>query len=237
MILIKTNRSFAMKTKGEPESKIPTTKTNTNKRRQPEVQNTGGKLNASLLKKNEFALIVLGALLLTIIIFFLFFRSSDSKIVPVQKNVSSTSFSDIEKRIEQIEQKLQIQKDSVQSSNDKKSTGVSALDPVEERLTRLETAFLVKFNSLIERMGIIENNISRLKKTPVPKATPKPKVSIPVKKAVKKEKKTAIFHTVLKGETLYSISKKYKTTIAVLQKLNNLSANAKIYPGDNILIR
>ena len=62
-----------MKNKGKPGSKMPTTKTNTNKNKQPETQNTGGKLNTSLLKKNEFALIVLGALLLTIIIFFLFF--------------------------------------------------------------------------------------------------------------------------------------------------------------------
>jgi len=226
-----------MKNKGKPGSKIPTTKTSTNKKRQPETQNAGGKLNTSLLKKNEFALIVLGALLLTIIIFFLFFRSSDPQTVPVKKSVSGTSFSDIEKRIGQIEQVLQIQKDSDQTSPGKISKRVPVLDPVEERLTRLETAFLVKFNSLIERMGKIENNISLLKKRSAPKVTPKQKVSIPVKKAVKKEKKTAMFHTVQKGETLYSISKKYKATIAALRKLNNLSANAKIYPGDNILIR
>ena len=36
-----------MKPKGKPESKIPTTQTNTNKKRPPGVQNTGGKLNAS----------------------------------------------------------------------------------------------------------------------------------------------------------------------------------------------
>ncbi|MCD4722657.1 MAG: LysM peptidoglycan-binding domain-containing protein [Desulfobacula sp.] len=226
-----------MKPKGKPESKIPTTKTN--KKRAPEVQNKGGKLNASLLKKNEFALIILGALLLTIIIFFLFFRSTGPKIDPVKKSVSSTSFADIEKKIKKIEQVLQIQENSVQSPAGKKVKGVERIDPVEERLTRLETAFSVRFDSLIERMGKIEKNISQLKNKPTATMTPKskPKPSIPVKKAVKKEKKTPMFHTVQKGETLYSISKKYNTSIASLQKLNNLSTKAKIYPGDNILIR
>jgi LysM repeat protein len=234
-----------MKLKGKPESKISTTKTNTNKKRPPENQNTGEKLNTSLLKKNEFALIVLGALLLTIIIFFLFFRSSDPKTEPVKKSVSSASFADLEKKIEKIEQTLQIQKNSVQTAAGKTPEGLTGVDPVEERLTRLETAFLVKFDSLIERMGKIEKNISQLKNKPVatkasqskPKSKSKPKSSIPVKKAVKKEKKTVMFHTVQKGETLYSISKKYNTSIAALQKLNNLSTRAKIFPGDNILIR
>ena len=230
-----------MKPKSKPESKIPTTKANTNKRRPSEVQNTGGKLNASLLKKNEFALIILGALLLTIIIFFLFFRSSETKTESVKKNVSSASFADIEKRIETIEQVLQIQGNSDQTAVGKMQKGMSDIDPVEERLTRLETAFLVKFDSLIERMGKIEKNISQLKVKPAvtmpQKTKSKPKTSIPVKKAVKKEKKAAMFHTVRKGETLYFISKKYNTSIAALRKLNNLSINAKIYPGDNILIR
>lgn len=90
-------------------------------------------------------------------------------------------------------------------------------------------------------MKKIEKNISLLKNkqaaTMTPKTKSKPKSSISVKKAVKKEKKATMFHTVQKGETLYYISKKYNTTIAVLRKLNNLSTTAKIYPGDNILIR
>jgi len=228
-----------MKPKGKPGSKISTTKANTNKKRASDVQSIRGKLNASLLKKNEFALIILGALLLTIIIFFLFFRSSDPKIDPAKKSDSHTSFTDLEKRIEKIEQVIQIQEDSVQSAAGKTSKGAAVIDPVEERLTRLETAFLAKFDSLIERMGTIEKNILQVEKKTTAKLTPipKPKPSIPVKKGVKKEKKAAMFHTVKKGETLYYISKKYNTTIAGLRKLNNLPANAKIYPGDNILIR
>ncbi len=230
-----------MKLKGKPESKIPTTKTNTNKKKAFEGRDGAKKLDASLLRKNEFALIILGALLLTIIIFFLFFRSSGPETEPIKKGISSsTSFADLEKRIKNIEQALQLKGKSVHLSGDKTDKKVQDIDPIKDRVTRLETAFSVKFDSLIERMGKIEKNILTLKNKPAATVTPKPvakKPSTPVKKAIKKEKKASMFHTVTKGETLYSISKKYNTSIAALRKLNNLTTTAKIYPGDNILIR
>ena len=234
-----------MRTKGKPESKIPTTKTNTNRKRSPKVQAGEKKIDTALLKKNEFALIIFGALILTVIIFFLFFRSSGPKPGPVNKIAlgTSTSIAELDKRIKKIEQALQLRGKQGQSPLNKTVKNVSGADRLEERVTRLETAFLVKFDSLSERMGKIENSISQLKNMPAtavrPKPVAKPAASVKkaVKKAVKKEKKTPLFHTVQKGETLYSISKKYHTSVAALRKLNNLSAKAKIYPGNNILVR
>jgi len=235
------NRSFAMKLKSKPESKKPTTKTKSNKKKVFEDRDGAKKLDASLFRKNEFALIILGALLLTIIIFFLFFRSSGPEIEPAEKGISSSSsFVDLEKRIKNIEQALQLKETSVYSADDKKGKEDQDFDPIKDRVARLEMAFSVKFDSLIERMGKIEKSILALKSKPVAIVTPKPvtkKSSIPVKKAIKKGKKVSMFHTVKKGETLYYISKKYNTSIAALRKLNNLATTAKIYPGDNILIR
>jgi LysM repeat protein len=76
-------------------------------------------------------------------------------------------------------------------------------------------------------------------KTAVPKKSSQKTAS---KKIVKKstvvtEKKAAMFHTVKKGETLWSISQKYKTSVATLRKLNKMSSTATIYPGTNLLIR
>nr|NJM01158.1 LysM peptidoglycan-binding domain-containing protein [Desulfobacula sp.] len=95
---------------------------------------------------------------------------------------------------------------------------------------------------MIERIGKIEKQIAQLAAKPdvTPDATePKPgaAVSAPEKKVVKKEKKESIFHTVQKGETLFSISKKYNTNVEALRKLNNLSNDAAIFPGNNILVR
>ncbi len=223
-------------------SKIFTKKSNINKKRVVEGSNQDKKSGTSLLKKNEYALILLGALLLTIIIFFFFFQSSDSKPEVAKQNISKTSFSDFEKRIANIEKALQLE----QGSDSKKASGLKDSKTkqnmtqdyhINDRLSRLETAFSVKFDSLIDRMGQIEKNIAQLQHKPVKKIVSKkkaPKTTIPVKKAIKKK---PIFHTVKKKETLYSISKTYNTTIEKLRSLNKLSKGAKIYPGDNLLVR
>lgn len=236
-----------MAKKATPASKIHATHKQSNKNKE---QNSGVKnFDTAFFRKNEFALILLGALLLTIIVFFVFFRSSDQ---PDQKVSATTqeSFQAFEKRITDLE-KI-VENTSAQGDNPNNPQNNSANDDVikdlNNRLTRLETAFLVKFESMIERMETLERK--KAQATPPPKkpavktaptaakkASPPAAQTPPVKKAVKKEKKAAMFHTVTKGETLYSISKKYKTTVPTLRKLNNLSEKDKIFPGNNIIIR
>jgi LysM repeat protein len=109
-------------------------------------------------------------------------------------------------------------------------------------VARLETAFSVKMDSMVERIGKIEKNISQLAakseiSSEVHDAKPGPAAPAPEKKTLKKEKKDPIFHTVQKGETLFSISRKYNTSVETLRKINNLSNDAAIFPGNNILVR
>ncbi len=231
---MKSTEKPKLKTSPKIGSKIFTKKTNSNRKKSSQNQDSDKKPETSLLKKNEFALILLGALLLTIIIFFFFFRTSESNPTSVKQNISNTSLVDFEKRMQNIEKILQIKQGTKEGSKIKQN--ITQDYHINDRLSRLETAFSVKFDSLIDRMGEIEKNILLLKNRPAePKSVQsKPKISIPVKKAVKKK---SIFHTVQKKETLYSISKKYNTNITALRKLNKLSKNATIYPGDNIIVR
>ncbi len=234
-----------MKFKSKPGSKIPTTQTNTNKKKGADIVTTPKQEDVSLIKKNEFALILFGALLLTVIVFFFFFKSSDSKIDEIKKSVESPSYIELEKRILSLEQTLETQKTG-EKAGDKNGGKKGDIDLLTQRVTRLETAFSVKFDSVIERIAGMEKNIVRLKEAPakvvvkapvkksVVKAPAKKVSTVPVKTALKKK---AVFHTVQKKETLYSISKKYNTTVGALRKLNNLSATATIYPGDNILVK
>ena len=228
-----------MKLKETLEAKIPTTKTNTNKKKLSAIPEGEKRTDLSLLKKNEFALILIGALLGTLIIFFFFFRTSDpdSPSAPVNQSVSSAP--DLESRMEKLEQTLQGLEISA-SPGDGGSKENVGINPLEERVARLETAFSVKMDSMIERMGKIEKHIAQLtarsEVTPaVPEAKPGPAVAAPEKKIVKK--KESIFHTVQKGETLFSISRKYHTNVETLRKLNNFPNDAAIFPGNNILVR
>ena len=225
-----------MQSKEKPGSKIGSKifnkKSNINKKKSSKSPDIDKKLNTTLLKKNEFALILFGALLLTILIFFFFFRSSDPKSEIVEENVSNAAFSAFEMRIQNIEKVLQMKQGSKRKDVNTKES-VTEVNHIKDRLGRLETAFSVKFDSLIDRMGKNEKSISQLKNKTVKKES-EPKAAVPVKKAVKKK---SLFHMVEKQDTLYSISKKYNTTIDQLRKLNKLSKGATIHPGDKLLVR
>ncbi|WP_457553119.1 LysM peptidoglycan-binding domain-containing protein [Desulfobacula sp.] len=220
-----------MDTKDTPESKTSMTNINTDEKKTRKTHKAGKKFEPSHLKKNEFALILFGALSLTIIIFFLFFKSSDNRTEIPKINASSSAIADLEKRIETLEKTLEIRENTAGPTGGKDAGTMAEIKPLKERVASLETAFSAKFDSLIKRMGAIEKSISRQQKISVAAKTTKPVAP------VKKKKKTGLFHTIQKGETLYSISKKYNTTVATIQRLNKLTVDSKIYPGAIILVR
>ena len=224
-----------MNPKDTPESKTQKTNINSNKKKTDKIQGSIKKIEPSALKKNEFALILFGALVLTIIVFFFFFRSSDTKTESIETSTSITSFADFEKRIERLEQALETRENSSGSADSKITKGMADIEPLKKRVTRLESAFSFKFDSLTERMNDIEKSVSGLKDKPVTAVAPK-SIAKPAA-LVKKEKKASVSHIIQKGETLYKISKKYNTSVSALRKLNNLSIDAKIYPGSIIIIQ
>ena len=59
---------------------------------------------------------------------------------------------------------------------------------------------------------------------------------VTAKTEIKKEEIAELTHTVLQGETLYAISKKYNISIEVLKTKNNLVDNA-ISIGQTLLIK
>ncbi len=213
-----------------PELKTQETNIGSAKKKIDKVQGRLKKIEPSALKKNEFALILFGALLLTAIIFFLFFRSSDTSTEIVQTNNSSSFAADLEKRVEALEKALEIM-EKAGGGEYSGTQGATGIGHVKERVSNLEKAFSVKFDSLIKRLDEIEKSISGSKKKSVAVMTSKPAAS------VKKEQKTGLSHTIKKGETLYSISKKYNTTVTSILKLNKMDAKDKLYPGDTILIK
>lgn len=54
--------------------------------------------------------------------------------------------------------------------------------------------------------------------------------------AAAKDTASVALHTVRPKETLYGIAKRYKLTVKELMKLNNLSPNSTIYPGDKLKV-
>lgn len=207
----------------------------------------GEREGASLLKKSELSLIFLGAGLLTLIVFFIFFSSSDDKNTGTSQ--MSENVQTLEKRIINLEEILDNQGLEAEHLSDKKDQ-YPLLASYKDRVEKVEVALSVKFDSVTERLDLLEKKISyllesvktatmeikRVKKISLKKRSVDTKKKTP-KKTETSSKKTSIFYTVKKGDTLYSISKKYKITVAKLKTMNKLTEKSKIYPGDNLIVK
>ena len=69
--------------------------------------------------------------------------------------------------------------------------------------------------------------------------TSEKKIAIKKNKPATKKKATSnhIYHVVQKGETFYSISRKYNTTVENIHKLNHFAKQPTIYPGDKLIVK
>ncbi|NWH05181.1 LysM peptidoglycan-binding domain-containing protein [Desulfobacter latus] len=214
----------------------------------------------SLLKKNEFTMIIMAALLVTALVFFFFFKGASTPENSEQDAVLTKG----EDQVSQIAPGFEDRISALEISLAKiaSSSGSQVVSNLDERITRIETAVHLKLDTLFERVNKLDTLTERMDKlegrlsklaviasTPPPKnvgkpepkvkkpaVAPKKKVQVTKKKAVT-PKKTGQFHTVQKGETLWSISQKYNTTVAAIRKLNNLTPEDKIYPGSNLLVK
>lgn len=213
----------------------------------------------SLLKKNEFTMIIIAALVVTALVFFFLFRGSSTQESSEQGAVLTKGEDQIAPGFEDRISALEISLAKIASSSGRNENQVAsrAVSDLDERIRRIETAVNLKLDTLIERVDKLEGRLNKLavvaltppQKTVVnpepkvkkPALAPKKKVQVTKKKAVnpkaEKPKKTGQFHTVQKGETLWSISQKYKISVAAIRKLNNLAPEDKIYPGSNLLVR
>ncbi len=215
----------------------------------------GGKSGRTMFK-SEFSLILLGAGLVTLIVFFIFFSPSVTQKSNESKN--NLQLQALEKRITDIETTLRREKSKSTGIDSSGISASSALNPSIElyksRVERVEAALSVKFDTLTKRLDNITRKLAALskknnnrtirsstKKT-ISKSRIKKIQSVthkPVRPKVHKkiQKKSSIFHTVKKGETLYGISRKYSTTVSRLRLLNKLKKKSEIYPGEVILVK
>lgn len=116
------------------------------------------------------------------------------------------------------------------------TTSESQIDRLNTMCQRLEASLTLKSNLLAGRMDSLENKIREIKtetrslqvKTPIPKAE--------VKKEIQPPKKSPVYHVVVKGDTFYSISKRYGMTLKRLKDLNKFNEKTTIYPGQKIMI-
>ena len=112
---------------------------------------------------------------------------------------------------------------------------VSRIDELQRKNEQLKGRFDRMEAALALRMDHFAQRLDGAKGRATP---PPPKKSVPKTTAPKPAKKAspALYHTVVKGDTLYSIGRKYGVTTDQLRRLNDLSGE-KINLKQKLLIR
>ncbi len=87
-------------------------------------------------------------------------------------------------------------------------------------------------SGLLQRLEALDQKVEALEKRAQFKTESKSKLA-PTKPVIAAQKR---YHTVQKGETLHSISKRYGIAVEELRKLNNLSESQSIQTGQKLII-
>jgi LysM repeat protein len=112
----------------------------------------------------------------------------------------------------------------------------------KQRFERLEASMALRMDQLEKKLSDIQTQmqaakLSRQKITPTPESStpiPKKKLEPPPSPTPEKQVKKR-YHKVKPGETLFSISHRYRMSVDELRKLNKLGSGDNIHP-DQILV-
>lgn len=133
------------------------------------------------------------------------------------QGVDQKVIADIQARLDLIEKRLS----AVEGLETKVSQLLDQENDARQGVSQTEGTIA----ALSDRLDSLAQKVAAVEK----KATPAP--AVPAGKPA-----AGRYHEVQKGETLYGIARKYKTSVAELRRLNGLSANDAIYPNQKLLV-
>jgi LysM repeat protein len=175
----------------------------------------GAKVAALIAQPGMWILFVVFVLLL--VIFFMFFP----------KGESGSQSADLNQRLQELEQKVTSLEEQNKKMDELIQEVQKSTEPMLVRLDRMESKFGKQLNDF-------QKQLKQLKRSPSQKSPPKTTPKTSTKKSTQNVGKTYI---VQKGDTLYSISKQFSQSVPQLRKLNKLSSNEAIFPGQKLIIK
>ncbi|MGM0417885.1 MAG: LysM peptidoglycan-binding domain-containing protein [Thermodesulfobacteriota bacterium] len=197
----------------------------------------GGSTMKNILKRADFPFFLLGGFILILLIFILVK-------LPAQTETDKSEFNSeqaetLKKSLDELRNEIAEIQFSLNNLNQPESESFA------ESMDRLDKRFSDQFenleNKLDEIRTIAKNNQSTLEEKQYsdkkPVSSPEKKVSAK-KEETSKEEETSkkVYHEVKKGDTLYSISRKYDVAVSEIKNLNNIKNDA-IQPGAKLLVK
>lgn len=180
-------------------------------------QNSRGRRRQPPESGSNRATLYVGMAVAIIVIVAVIFLSGGSK------GVDQKVVTDIQSRLDQMEKRLSAM-DGLES---KVSQLLEQENDVRQTISRTEGSIA----TLTNRMDSLSKTVTAVeKKMESAPAAPKAPPAAAGKTAAGR------YHVVQKGETLYGIAQKYKTTVAELRRLNSLTSNDAIYPNQKLMV-
>lgn len=191
-----------------------------NKRNKPEP-----KFSA---KKDKSVLVVCAAVLCLLFLIISF--------LPVTGKIEEHKYIiKLEQRISDLEKRLEgtdITPDKIREL----SVQGSKMESFINNYNRLDASVSLKTNLLASRIDKLQLQIDTIKQ-PVQKRKVVAEKKKTAKKKVVRHAPEKLYHTVKKGETFYSISRKYGLSLGQIRVLNGFSEKTIIYPGQKIIVK
>lgn len=170
-------------------------------------------------EETPFGLIAVVIFALIVLFVLLFIPKNEKRIdmEPVQA---------LETRLTHLEEAFDKYQSTIERISRLEST-MEKKERLEKRLSRVEGSLLLKIKRVEKKI----NGLAQKKAETASKQTTKQAITPATQKTTKKK-----YHTVQKGETIYSICRKYSLEEEELRRLNKLSADATIHPGQKLII-
>ncbi|MDJ0780644.1 MAG: LysM peptidoglycan-binding domain-containing protein [Desulfosarcinaceae bacterium] len=154
----------------------------------------------------------------------------------------------LETRIEALEQQL-AKFDSVDENVSRIWEQAKSFEQFKERFERTDASTSLRMDHLATSLSAVQKRVEKLEKSRAATVAPRPTESTaktsatassgavqPAKPTASKAATPATFHTIVKGDTLYSVGRKYGLKVDELLRINNLPADTVIKPGQRLRV-
>jgi LysM repeat protein len=173
------------------------------------------------------------AIVILILILMVFWPDSNNR-------ASIDKLDSMAERLDMLENRIFIVETSFQNITNQQPQEQN-IESFQNRIEQLEAFVKHKTDLFTSELEKAQKNISSLESKPSSTVTSSKsasaKKSAPAEKpAAVRKTDTAKYHTVQKGETLYRISLNNGISVDQLLKLNNMSKNSVIYPGQKLRV-
>ncbi len=170
-------------------------------------------------RPQRWVLVLGGAGVLILIVVFALFFGRDNR-------GSTEDFISTQARLDLFEKRLA----QIEEADNK----IALIEGQFKRIQKSLSKFDRSRTSLRKQLGKLSQTIDRLQKRMISLAAKTEAPSAGQKKEISQDKRN--YHEVRRGDSLYRIAKKYGISLNEIRRLNNITQNQHIYPGQKIFL-